>query len=1143
MYVARKTAKRFSLLLLDDGEDYIQEYVCACRWPGEVEGNWKGADELPGTLRLCSKSLFFDADDVRVPVIRISFLDVQSLLPDGAKAFALSTCRLTKMKQNGADHPYLVEKGRLTAWRFSLPYANFDRFMGLAMEQLALKGQQGHLEEKAREREDAASFDTSRLVDFSERILYEGPATQLTPLVREPGKMVITGCRLYFQPLHTMSGNNLIRTHPLSDVAAVARRRSSLRHIGMEVFFVAGVSLDGSAKPHDALGPMWDSPSAFFAFRTREEREKVIGLLLDRVGSGATRGAILEARGRWLKKVMAAWQRGKISTFDYLLYLNLAAGRSFNDLTQWPVFPWVLADYTSEVLDLSSPATFRDLTKPVGALNASRLQMFRDRHREMPDESEGYPPKFLYGTHYSTPGYVMFWLVRAAPAHMLQLQNGRFDSPDRLFYSMRECWESVLNNPADVKELIPEFFLPNDDFLLNRAQLALGKRQNGRSVCDVEMPPWADSPPDFLAKHRAALESPYVSAHLHKWIDLIFGCKQKGQAAVEADNLFFYLSYEGAVDIEKVIDPVERRALEAQINEFGQTPMQLFSQPHPPRLICPPAPDPDDVFVAGTPLVRSSSNSMPDLGFSPAAAADTDGQALTLALLSAVVHATESEMDLDAGPDSPAADHWKPGEASTARDVPAGRNSSYERPVGAPTPTDSQPSTSGPYAEVLGQWAFIGKDHMFKKAASARQTRVVDPSSGIRNLRKGVTSVTDKVRGMDLGSKFTSFVGQLKGQAAWGPRPSGGSASTPSDNGQEGGVLQPSGWWADCLPHRMAQRHTLRFQQEAVNAVATSSSGGGTLYCAGHGATLRLFSLETGAQVRSARLELNPGSGIPLSSIALLPQGSQKHPLVLTGSYDNTVYAYSADYGRLVGHFGAHDDVVSVVHVTCPNAGAAQQLITASWDGSVKVWRLDEARSPWDGPPTRPLIPVAELSDHESAVWAMDGTADGNVLVTGTNEGVVTSWDVRTPDHVIWRSKLGMEYVGGVCITPDSNHVVAVSEDGQMRVLATRKDGGTIASASMGSPLRCVQTDGHLAVAGGEDGKIHVWDVAQRLGVATGRAQLKADADGLLEPLQCSSSCAVKALSVGCVGTTLWLSAGHDEGAVSAFAADGAPCT
>ena len=44
------------------------------------------------------------------------------------------------------------------------------------------------------------------------------------------------------------------------------------------------------------------------------------------------------------------WQNGIISNFDYLMYLNSAADRSFNDLTQYPVFPWVIQDFKSETL-------------------------------------------------------------------------------------------------------------------------------------------------------------------------------------------------------------------------------------------------------------------------------------------------------------------------------------------------------------------------------------------------------------------------------------------------------------------------------------------------------------------------------------------------------------------------------------------------------------------------------------------------------------------------------------------------------------------------------------------------------------------------------------------------------------------------
>ena len=47
--------------------------------------------------------------------------------------------------------------------------------------------------------------------------------------------------------------------------------------------------------------------------------------------------------------------------------------------------------------------------------------------------------------------------------------------------------------------------------------------------------------------------------------------------------VFHYLTYEGMVDLDKITDPIEKNALKLQINEFGQTPKQLFKIPHPSR--------------------------------------------------------------------------------------------------------------------------------------------------------------------------------------------------------------------------------------------------------------------------------------------------------------------------------------------------------------------------------------------------------------------------------------------------------------------------------------------------------------------------------------------------------------------------------
>lgn len=278
------------------------------------------------------------------------------------------------------------------------------------------------------------------------------------------------------------------------------------------------------------------------------------------------------------------WRQRRISNFDYIMQLNIMAGRSFNDIGQYPVFPWVLADYESQSLDLNDSRTFRDLTKPVGALNPDRLAQLIERYNSL----DGFPEeqKFLYGSHYSSPGFVLYYLIRQEPftSMHITLQSGRFDVADRLFYSIAETWKSCLTSTSDVKELIPEFYTCPEIFL-NTNDFDLGTTQSKIKVHDVQLPPWAKgSAHEFVRLHRLALESDYVSKNLHHWVDLIFGYQQRGEEAAKAHNIFHYLSYEGAVDIEKISDDIDKNAIESHVANFGQCPSQILTkQPHPPR--------------------------------------------------------------------------------------------------------------------------------------------------------------------------------------------------------------------------------------------------------------------------------------------------------------------------------------------------------------------------------------------------------------------------------------------------------------------------------------------------------------------------------------------------------------------------------
>ncbi|KAL6080676.1 WD repeat and FYVE domain-containing protein 3 [Balamuthia mandrillaris] len=430
----------------------------------------------------------------------------------------------------------------------------------------------------------------------------------ITPLITTPGNLVLTANHLFFFPsdstITTTSSSSLSsstssrssmyasgdkknpwlvalerkqhqkrRKWTLAKLVGIYARRHLLRHCAFEIF-------------------LENNKTFFFAFDNKNVRDTCFKKI---VAQRSAQGTVSALQGRATLSVPPSkalhrsgltqrWVEGYLSNFEYLMHLNTFAGRTYNDITQYPIFPWILQDYESERLDLNDPSSFRDLSKPVGALNPERLQEFLTRY-EMFEDAE--IPKFLYGSHYSSAAVVLFFLVRVEPftSYFLALQGGKFDHPDRMFHTITDTWKNCLTNPSDVKELIPElFYMP--ELFTNVNNIEFGHKADSQPMSDVSLPPWANGDPhSFIRQHREALESNYVSQHLHEWIDLIFGYKQQGAAALEAHNIFFHLTYEGTVDWQSITDPVQRSSIKSQISNFGQTPPQLFKKPHPQRKI------------------------------------------------------------------------------------------------------------------------------------------------------------------------------------------------------------------------------------------------------------------------------------------------------------------------------------------------------------------------------------------------------------------------------------------------------------------------------------------------------------------------------------------------------------------------------
>lgn len=636
---AKQHSTRFSLLLLEHSEVLLSDLAVQYRFiPDAVVGSSlhplssypqrfvsrSANTSIRGRVKLATRSIFFDSDDWRHPIIRLPLLSVEharltrdrsrscesppitnnahpsssssSSLPghdhpvhefcddDFDNSVLVSAASATFQRELAIDHPYI--DAQIRGRHILTPlYTKPDTLLEDINELLKITAisssriRDERLKELVQQREALVPFDITLLEHgVKENAIIDAPVSAVYPMSTQPGRFRVTPHNIYFMPIHGESSQSVERI-AVSDVTTIRTLRHGCRNAAFEIAYLRHQWASNSTKYGTLM----------LSFPSCQLQQRAITIL-----QKVAQHPVENYDRRQLEVALNKWRTGDMSNFEYLMYLNFAAGRSFNDLSQYPIFPWIVQDYASAQLDLTNEKTFRDLSKPIGALNEVRLHTFTQSFREMP------PPRFFYGTHYSTPAYVINYLLRAAPAAMLRLQNGRFDIPDRLFHNISSSWQSVLNNRGDVKELIPEFYTLNfsdglcsgvmssssgpGEFLDNVLGLDLGVRQDGNRVDDVELPPWAHGSSHlFVHKLREALECAFVSRRIHAWIDLIFGVKSRN---VDAFNVFYTdVALPDSIEAgkESKISNEELTQIETVYLEFGRTPQKLFQHRHPPR--------------------------------------------------------------------------------------------------------------------------------------------------------------------------------------------------------------------------------------------------------------------------------------------------------------------------------------------------------------------------------------------------------------------------------------------------------------------------------------------------------------------------------------------------------------------------------
>ncbi|XP_053658434.1 lysosomal-trafficking regulator [Anopheles marshallii] len=418
------------------------------------------------------------------------------------------------------------------------------------------------------------SNDYRHEYSVEDQVLYTFTVRKSSPSRELECECIITSTELVLKPYEAGE----LEIYDLHDITKIWTKRFEHQESAVEVFLKCGKSL-------------------FIVFdRDPSERDTFEGFFHD---------LVVRCGRQELDQHTQQWREGALSNWEYLMLLNQISGRTYHDLMQYPVYPWILANYDTRTLDLLAERSFRLLEKPIAVQHRELEKHYINNYNHLRQAESGDPDggrrkiqPYHYSSHYSNSGTVLHFLVRVLPftSLFLQYQDDSFDIPDRTFHSLQTTWNlASKDSPTDVKELIPEFFT-FPEFLENQEGFDFGTRQSGEPVNHVELPAWCNgSARLFVLIHRQALEANIVRRQLSHWIDLIFGYKQTGQAAIDAINVFHPATYCDftAADID---DPVMKLALETMVKTYGQMPLRLFDTAHPPPAMNPLLANPPKVL-------------------------------------------------------------------------------------------------------------------------------------------------------------------------------------------------------------------------------------------------------------------------------------------------------------------------------------------------------------------------------------------------------------------------------------------------------------------------------------------------------------------------------------------------------------------
>ena len=315
------------------------------------------------------------------------------------------------------------------------------------------------------------------------------------------------------------------------------------------------------------------------------------------------------------QKYNERWEKDEISTYQYLLYINKFSSRSFNDINQYPVFPWIFLD-TKNTEDKNFPK-FRNMKYPISILSEEDVDEAKIFYLSNKEENPKFP--YHFRLHYSTSGYLLNYFSRVSPftEEQIHFQGGHFDNPNRQVHKIEEILK-ILSSSHDNRELVPEYFT-TIEFFLNANYNYFGQRDSDNEVLNdiIYQKNCFNSLSQYIYYNRLLLnyrpndndikavdkkDEKNITEKLKNlldnlkidlWINLIFGVNQWDKKPSQNKlNLFNKYSYKQNINFHFILEKYKKKKLEenviikkiltkkSRIINFGQCPEVLFNRKH-----------------------------------------------------------------------------------------------------------------------------------------------------------------------------------------------------------------------------------------------------------------------------------------------------------------------------------------------------------------------------------------------------------------------------------------------------------------------------------------------------------------------------------------------------------------------------------